>query len=372
MVMSIYHGVLYGFHCITQRNLILSFDSISHLFLCILLARHYGLYGLVFARAVQYCITLAISIALLKSRLKTLPIIPYQWNRDSFREMFNYAIKFQFITLLMMFADPLTKGFISRFGNISMVAYYDMASKLLQLFRSLIVNANQVLVPSFARVKQLDPSRINEVFLMSHSIVIFLVTIGFGGLIVSAPLISFLWLGYYESVFVISIILLSMGWLINTWSVPAYMASLGTGDIQDNLVTHILLSGANIGLIWLVGELWSGMGVIVAWSVSLALGGVLLNILYYRRRNINISELVPGSSRLLVLSVVIAMLVSLLLWQEQGHIPGLLKNMNMGAEYIPELIYAVLTIACFVIIILFPAWQHPVRKQLLNLVFKKN
>lgn len=371
MIMSIYHGVLFGFHCITQRNLILSFDSISHLFLCIIFAKKFGLYGLVFARSVQYFITLTISVALLKSRLKGLPVIPYQWSRSIFREMFSYAFKFQVITLMMMFADPLTKGFISRYGNTSMVAYYDMASKLLQLCRSLIVNANQVLIPAFARLKQIEPTKITHIYLLSHSVVFFLAVIGFNLLIVSAPAISIIWLGHYESIFVISIILLSLGWFINTWSVPAYMASMGTGDIHDNLVSHILMSGINIVLIWQMGELWSGMGVVVSWSVALAMGGVSLNYMYCKRKSIAVSELLPSSSRILVLSIVVAMVSSLFIWHKQKNIADMFRYINLDSGYASEMVASVLMIACFIIMILLPAWKNPVRKQLNNIIFKR-
>ena len=160
LVTNIYQSGLYGCQLILQRNMILIAESICHLFLCIILASRYGLIGLAYARIAQNTITLLTVVFVLKKHLRTLPFLPRYWSRYLFKEMLGYGVNLQVISLLVLLCDPLTKGLLSRYGSISMVGYYEMANKMVQQVRSLIVSANQVLVPEFARLNQLNPEKI--------------------------------------------------------------------------------------------------------------------------------------------------------------------------------------------------------------------
>ena len=370
MVTGIYQGALYGCELISQRNWILMFDSVMHLILCLIYAPEYGLIGLAYARLTQNFITLFLTIFILKKQITNLPLVPHKWNKVIFKEMFSYAANFQLITLLVMLSDPITKGFLSKFGSVSMVSYYEMANKLVQLFRSLIVNANQVLVPSFAGLKELEPQKISQVYLMSHRTVFFLTIIGFCLLAVSAPLISYLWIGSLESVFIVALILLNAGYLINTLAVPAYFSSLGTGDMKGNVVSHLMMTVTNIGLILLIGKSWQGAGVIVAWALSLSVGGSILNIMYFKSNSISLREIIPKDSRYLMLYCIVGLGASYYVWTLQDAVINqMLKSLQL-TELLSRLITYGSVIMCFALIVIIPVWIHPVRKKISGWIFK--
>lgn len=364
MVTSIYQSGLYGCQLIVQRNGLLIAESISHLTLCILLASRYGLLGLASARVLQNCITLTASAAFLKSNISTLSIIPYRWDKTQFKEMVGYATNFQIISLLAMLSDPITKALLSRLGGVSMVGYYEMANKFVQLFRSLIVNANQVLVPAFANLGQLQPWRVSELYLKSHRMVIYLALPGFGLLTVCTPLVSELWIGRVEPVFVWSMVLLCVGWFANTVAVPAYFASLGTGEMRINVISHVAMTISNILLAISLGRVVGGLGVVAGWAIALGIGGLSLNILYCNQKSIALGSLISRDDRTLGLYVVFGLGASYLAWQVFPRVWDVsLPALGAPAAWGPILTSAV-TILGYLAILTFQIWKHSIRNDL--------
>ena len=281
--------------------------------------------------------------------------------------MFSYAINFQIISLLVILTDPITKGFLSKYGNISMVAYYQMSKRLVQMCRSFLVSANQVLVPVFANLKQLEPHKILNTYLTSYRFIFYLAFPGFCLLVVSAPLISKIWIGHFEVVFIWSTVLLSAGWLINTLSVPAYYADMGTGNMRFNVITHVVTTCTNLILILIIGQLYEGLGVIIAWSMAVALGGFVLNILYYKRNGISFSNIAPHESRLLTLACLIGLFIAWQVWRQSTAIKTLIVPVMVSPFYIPY-ITSIMTIVCFIMITAVPIWKHDIRKQLIKML----
>lgn len=369
MVTGIYQSALYGCQQIAQRNLVLVIDSLSYLIMCILLAPSYGLPGLAWARLAQNLITYAVSALLMKRRVRCVPVLPHSWNKDLFKEMFSYAVNFQIISILVMLLDPVTKGFLSRYGSVATVAYYEMASKLTQLFRALLVNANQVLVPSYAHYKTLDEGNISDVYKLSYRVIFYFAVPGFCFMAVATPLISELWIGQLEPIFIASMLMLSLGWLVNTLGVPAYHAGMGTGHMKDNLFAHILMTFANIVLIFLIGESWQGLGVILAWALSLSLGGAFLIYTHHIRNALSISMLLPHPSRVLALFCLIGTAVSYLVWAMLRDLGATIHkggNAYLGSQGESSVFVTLI----FIFLVALPMWRHPIRRQLTSLLSK--
>jgi O-antigen/teichoic acid export membrane protein len=211
MITAIYQSALYGCHLIVQRNGILIFESLAFLALSVGLAPRYGLFGLVYARAAQNLITLILSAFILKRHVPLLATIPLRWNKGLFKDMIGYALSFQFISLLSMVMDPLSKGLLSRFGSLEMVAYFEMGTRLVGQVRGVVVNANQVLVPTFAQVSRTDAPQVAALFRRSYAIIFYLSVCLFGFLTAALPLLGLLWLGAEQPTFVNITTILSLG-----------------------------------------------------------------------------------------------------------------------------------------------------------------
>lgn len=362
MVTSIYQSGLYGCQRIVQRNGLLVIESISHLLLCIYLAPRYGLFGLAYARVIQNLVTLMASVALLKRYLPELPLFPCSWDQKLFKEMIGYAASFQVIAVLTMLADPVTKAFLGKFGSISMVGYFEMANKLVQQFRAFIMSANQVLVPIFARLNQLEPSRIRALYLASHHLTLYLSFVGFGLLAICAPLISIVWVGEYEPFFVWSTVVLCAGWLLNTLSGPAYFASMGTGDMSMNVASQSIIMALNAILSLILGWFFGGRGVVLSWGVALGLGSITLMILFCRTNRIVVGDLLPRPNRIVVSCCVAGIAVAYLIWVNlSGAAEVLLTKFHLSSIG-QSIVVGGTIVVVYMGFMIVPLWSHPLPK----------
>ena len=310
MLSSIYQGALYGCHLLVSRNLVLIVETLGYLSFAIWLAPREGLIGLVWARLAQNLVTLSLTVLVLKRRLPHLPLVPYRWNKDLFKAVFSYAANFQVISLLVLLGDPLTKGFLSRFGSITLVGYYEMANKMVHQFRSLIVGASQVLVPMFVRLNTLDSSRLKSVYVLSYQVIFFLSIVIFGLVAATSPLLSQIWLGRVEPAFVAPLLILCAAWCINCLALPAYQASLSTGDLRRNVVSHLLTTTVNVVLASTIGALFNGFGVVMGWAIAVGLGGVFLMLGSVGQGTRMVGKLIPPGGFALLMACAASLLCS--------------------------------------------------------------
>lgn len=367
MVGSIYQGALYGCHLIVQRNWVLMADSVLYLLLSVLLMPRYGLLGLAYARFAQNCFTLMFTLILLKQYIPQLPLLPLNWSKAHFKEMVGFATNFQLISLLVLLSDPITKGFLSKFGTISMVGFYEIANRLVQIFRSLLINANQVLVPQFSRLDKLAPEKISITYINSYRVIYYLAVPGFCLLAASAPLFSELLLGRHESFFIWSTVALCMGWLLNSLAVPAYFASIGTGDMKANVISHVAMTLVNLILIYLVGQIYHGAGVVLAWSSALAIGGIVLNWIYYRSYKISWRGFIPQASYLLTGLCILGLLIDFSILRYLPDIHSLLANGALEGTWTRFFVTGA-PVMIFAAVVGISMWTHPIRRKLWSLV----
>ena len=355
MITSIFQAGLDGYQRIDIRSCLLMGGAILHLVLCLMLAPTYGLIGVAYARIIQNLVIFLSSWLLLKRYLPLLPVFPYKWNKGLFKEIIGYGINFQVISIASIFYDPITKALMSKFDGLSMVGYYEMASRMIQQFRALIVSANQVLVPAIANLKEKSPAKIQSVYLTTYQLIFYLSLPLFSMTIISAPIISELWIGYYENSFIVFGTLLAAGWFLNTLNSPAFFANLGVGELRWNVVSHIAIALLNTCLGFSLGLIYGGIGVVVAWVISLSLGSSIVYLSYHINHRIPLAELLPRESRIIVAACLSAIALAFI----ARH--SLVNRLN--AVELESLIFFLPLIVIFI-----PIWIHPMRKRVVKLI----
>lgn len=352
MIVSVFIAGLDGCQRIDLRSVIWMGRSILNLFLCFVLVPYYGLMGVAYARVAQTVITLLVAWVLLKRYIK-LPIIPYKWNKLLFKEIFKYGIKYQTISVATIFYEPVTKGLLSKFGGLSMVGYYEMANRMVQQFSALIISASQVLFPAIADLKEKAPEKIRAIYQTSYQLLFYLTLPLYSLIIVSLPIISNIWIGHYEKIFIVFGALLAVAWFLNTLSLPAYYANLGIGELRWNIVSHIAIAVLNFVLGFLLGVYLGGNGVIVAWAISFALGGSIIYLSYNIKHKIPLIELLPKTSRTIGIVCLLSLLFVFIVQHKFNHTFNIIALNNI----IPFL---------FLLFIFIPFWLHPMRKRLMG------
>jgi O-antigen/teichoic acid export membrane protein len=252
-----------------------------------------------------------------------------------------------------MFYEPTTKVLLSKFGGLAMTGFFEMANRMVVQFRTLLVSANQVLVPVIAGLFETSPNRIQKVYEDSYCLFMYLALPYYTAIIVVTPFISEIWLGYYESTFVLFSILLTIGWLFNSLSAPAYFANLGTGKLRWNTLGHISIFILNVISGVLMGLFNGGFGVVVAWVLSLSVGSAIITISYYVENKIPFATLLPKENRKLILTSAIGVTVSMMIYYL------IIDILDFPAA-------GILSFAAFSCIVIFPVWNHPMRHRILK------
>jgi len=355
VITSIFQAGLDGYQRIDLRSYLLMGGAIIHLLLCFILAPTYGLIGVAYARIIQNSAILLSTWVLLKKHVPSLPIFPSNWSKNIFKEIIGYGINFQLISVTSMFYDPITKALLSKFGGLSMLGYYEMASKMVQQFRALIVSANQVIVPTIADVKERTPERVQSIYLTSYQLLFYLALPLYSLIVVCTPIISELWIGHYERLFVVFGVLLSIGWFLNTLAGPAYFTNLGIGELRWNVLGHMTISFLNVGFGLLLGILYGGIGVVIAWVFSLTLGSSVIFLSYPVRHKIPFFELLPKASRRIFAACLTGILATTVI--------------QRGFNYkINTITLEAIILLSFSLIVFVPFWLHPMRKRLMGWV----
>jgi len=351
IVTSIFQAGLDGYQRIEIRSILLMGGAFLHLLLCFMLAPRYGLMGIAYARVIQNFTIFISSWILIKRYVPLLPIFPSKWNKNLFKEIIRYGMSFQVMTIANMLYDPITKALLSKFGGLSMVGYYEMANKMIIHLRALIVSANQVLIPVIADLKERTPNKIQSIYLNSYQLIFYLALPLYSLIIVSMPIISELWIGHYEKIFVLFGTLLAIGWFLNTLKAPAHFVNLGIGELRWNIVSHIAIGLLNVGLGFLLGIFYGGIGVVIAWIISLALGSSILYLSYHITHKIPLIELAPKASRIIIIICLIGIFSSFIIYH---NFFGYFNNIALNG----------IVILLFSMIVSPFLWSHPMRKRL--------
>ncbi len=352
LLTSVLQAGLDGHQRIDIRSTILMSGAVLHLCLCYFLVPSHGLMGLAYARLIQTSVVLVVSWLMLKRCLPKLPVVPCRWSFGLFKEMVGYGVNFQIITVFRLLYDPITKTLLTKFGGLAFTGYYQMASRMIQQFRSLLVTANQVLVPAIADMKETSPKNVQVVYATSYRLLFYLALPMFSLVIVCAPAISQLWIGFYEHNFVYVTILLSMGWFINTLAGPAYFVNLGTGELKWNTVGHGLIAILNLGAGFVLGHLYGGAGVVFGWVFALAAGSLTIPVAYHLTHRIPVHQLLPRENWNMVAASVLGLCASLVVFQMGYSSSGMFVSGSI--------------VVLFAAILAFPLWVHPMRKRLVE------
>jgi len=346
---------LAGHELITYRNYIVLGSSAFYLLLAYFLVPRFGLLGLAYAQVVEAVVAFVAMWILLRRQLPSLPMVPNRWSYARFREMLEYGAELQFITVCQAVREPVTKALLAKFAGLAATGFYDMASRWVVSFRELIVQANQVLVPTIANLQERDPESLPRIYRDSYRVILYLAVPTFAFLLLVSPIVSFVWLGSYQPVFVCFVALLALGWLVNVLSNPAYVVNLGTGALRWVSIGCAATAVLTVVLGVTFAKTLGGTGVVLASVISLALGYVLVVISFHLENRMPFRVLLPRESSSLIVSGVFSV-GSFFFFFRNPHISPFSIRATSGL------------LATILFLIAIPAWSHPLRRRLLRWV----
>lgn len=281
-------GAIVGQHRSDQKSMLMVGALMVQLLMALSFVRNYGLPALAWAQIAQYTVILVVGwFLVVRNHFGSWTLrLPLVWRKDAFKELTGFGLKMQAVSIVGMTYDPLVKFLMSSMGGLAAVGFLEMAQRLIMQLRQIIVTPSQPLVPVFAHLREADPDRLEALYQKAVRISIILGVPLMGIVAVASPFISLIWLGHSERVFIMFLIVLPIGWLVNLLSAPAYLLGIGVGYLSWNLYGVCLTAGGICLLGTIFGHFLGSFGVALAFSVMLALGSALTMIMNCRALHI--------------------------------------------------------------------------------------
>jgi O-antigen/teichoic acid export membrane protein len=353
IVGSILLAGLAGYELIAYRNYVVLGGSALYLLLTMAWVPRFGLLGLAYAQTTNAALCFLATWFLLRRTIPELALIPRRWDRKLFREMCRYGVHFQFITVSQAVREPVTKALLAKFGGLAMTGFYDMASRWVFTFRELIVQANLVLVPTISGLREKNPDAIPRIYRESYRLIFFLAVPTFAFLVAVSPIVSRIWLGRYEPIFVSFVALLAIGWLVNVVSNPAYVVDLATGALRWVSIGCAVTGILNPTIGYFAGRYFGGVAVVAVSTFSLVVGYAIVLGAYHVENRIPFHALVPTDS----LGIVSASAAGLVIF-----LPYFCEGIRA--------LSSVQAVSCVALalgtMMVLPMWLHPMRKRLMG------
>lgn len=306
---GVFSSVLDGLQKNYIRSILVSLSSVLLLGTTYFLVPRYGLPGVAFAQVAQSVFTLLTCLVFVVFYTSYNPL-KWNWNKDIFKQIFSYGMKFQFISLANMLNEPVSKILLGKFGGMAFVGYYEMANRLLMQARGVIVNSTQSLVPIMVNLND-DGTEVQKFYRKIFSNVLFFSLASTAFIILGGRLVSLLWIGHYEPVFYYTLIILACSLFINLLITPAYFYYMAKAHLNVLIKTHLILGIANAGVSFLLGYWIGGYGVVVGWFAAVIIGSFYIKLHFNRRFNINLIQLFRKSDFYYALALLIVVVFNI-------------------------------------------------------------
>ena len=289
---GVFTSALEGIQKNYLRNFIYSITSVIFLFLSLTLVPRFGIIGVAMAQNIQAILILGYTFYHTRKNIPAFRLLKWDWEKKTFFSMLNYGYKFQLITVLQLIVDPITKALLSKFGGLSTLAYYEMAYRLVSQVRSVIINAYQVTIPVIAHYNQTQKNYLRVFYLRSFPFVFTSGIVATSALIFFSGILSRIWIGHYEIIFVNCSIIVATGMLGNILCAPAYFNYLGIGNLNLLVFVQFFDGLLNVILCFLLSFFSPTYGVVFAWSISAMLGAGIILVHFHRKNKLLPTELI--------------------------------------------------------------------------------
>jgi O-antigen/teichoic acid export membrane protein len=281
-------GAIVGQQRSDQKSIITIFGLIVQLLGTVIFVPYGGLRAVAWAQNAQYVLVISLGWFLFLKNYHGAWCFkfPHRWNKDIFRELVGLGSKLQAATIVAFLYDPAVKFLMSSYGGLEALGFFEMAQRMVQQVRQIVVMPNQVLMPGFAHLMEREPEKISRLYhkAMTLSLVAGLMLLGTVAL--TSPIICYLWIGHIATYFVSFTTILAAGWFASLISAPAYLLGVAGGRIGWNICGHLVTTiGAFVaGLV--LGRSLGAIGVAIGAGGMLAVGSILSMVMNCRHLGI--------------------------------------------------------------------------------------
>ena len=246
-----------------------------------------GIIGIPIAQLIQNIFLLVASFIAVKRHIPSYKF-SFEFDRTVFKNIFKYGFSFQLLSITQV-SDPFMKAMITKYAGSDITAIFDFCVKLLSVIRSLIISANQSIVPQISIFKALGKSsRIKTFYKANFKLVLLVSLVFFLSPLVLTDTVSLFFLNKTSSDFNFVLFNVAIGLLINALAFPAHFNNLGTGNLKWNVINNVITTVLIFILAPLIGKYIGGKYVVISWSIAAIVGAIVLLVSFSRENKLSI------------------------------------------------------------------------------------
>lgn len=256
-----------------QHKLSIVASIVEFLVSVVLLSMEFGLLGLAYGHCAGQVLSTALAWILCKRLRPELRISPFAITRQSCKMVLSLGMRFQALSGLAILFVQGVKLVIANRCNLSMVADYEIAEKLLSLSRALSGALIDPLMPAFANLQAgNDREKARSLFVHSSKLVAMTGMAALAGLFVFADPVIVAWTGRAEPVAAWTIRVMAFGHFVWVMTGPGSSVLRGSGSLRLEL-TNALLRTVLAGVLIIPGVIagrydWIVLAIVVSRVVS--------------------------------------------------------------------------------------------------------
>ena len=276
IIASTLSSIADGYKLMKQRAIATTCSQVLMVSLAFLLTSAYGLQGLMISQIIQNAVCIVLLWRLCWQTNQYTKAIPLKFNFVLLIELYRKSLHNQYVNIINLLFDPISKALVTKFGGTDTAGLFEICTQIVLRIRSLLVTANQAITPFISQIDSGNANSIESYYKRNTEIIGFFSIVGFALLALSSIYISFLLFAKVNLEFLLMLNIISIGWLININSAPAYFTNLGTGKTKANTVSHLLMGTLNIFLGLILGNVFGAIGIVAAYGMSVGIGSMYL------------------------------------------------------------------------------------------------
>ncbi|MGC9954210.1 MAG: oligosaccharide flippase family protein [Rhizomicrobium sp.] len=243
-VASVLTSALIGFHLSYQKSMLMLVALAIQAAVALTTIGSLGLRGVALAQIAQYLLLLVFGwcLAIRASTGKFRFALPHRMGLKPLRDLIGFGLRLQALNLALFLYDPATKFVLTATLGLATLGIYEAASRGIQQVRQLVTAPSQNLTPLFTAELHTNPSGVHVIYERSFVAIFLASAASMGAMSIGSPVISFIWFGQFNPIFVVFSVILAAGWFVNMITVPAFHLGIAAARIRWNIMGCAVIS----------------------------------------------------------------------------------------------------------------------------------
>jgi O-antigen/teichoic acid export membrane protein len=267
-------ALIEGLGLIVYRNIITMLSCAAMAAVAWPLMHHWGATGLGLANLVMVVVQFILSLLFLFVGNRFTTRRSLGGVLGILREIWRASLGLSAAGVLRLTYEPMTKLFMSIDGSLSALASFDLALRISTNVRGLFQSAIQPLLVIGSRTTERMDTEVWSLYSRSNIRVYKLSLLFTAAQFAGAPMLSQLAFGAIDLNFMLFFSCLVVANALNTTGIVGYYFQLSSGDVRPLVIIQAVMVVINLIFGYLGGAMFGSPGIVAAYGVTFAYGGM--------------------------------------------------------------------------------------------------